>query len=151
MKAYDSLSTFSDVEEALKALAKGQDITPVIFSNGTLQMVTTSVKESPDLGPLASVFQQLVVVEAVKTFKPAPTVYEYLAEQVGKTKSEMGDIWLVTANPFDVVGAVSCGLKAAWVDRPGKGWQDNMCPDVRPTIMVQDIRQVVDAVLGHSR
>ena len=32
---------------------------------------------------------------------------------------EMGEIWLVTSNPFDVVGARAAGMKAAWVDREG--------------------------------
>jgi 2-haloacid dehalogenase len=35
-------------------------------------------------------------------------------------------IWLVSGNPFDVVGARSVGMRAAWVDRGGRGWCDGL-------------------------
>lgn len=113
MKAYDSLSTFPDVNPALEKLAQTPGITAVVFSNGTHAMVSQSVNHSPDLSPHAHVFKQIVVIEEVKKFKPAPEVYEYLAKKVGRGRTEMGDIWLVSGNPFDVVGAKAMGMKAA--------------------------------------
>ena len=153
MKAYDSLSTFPDVTPALQALAKESGITPVVFSNGTQTMVTNSVNSSPDLGPHASVFKDIVTVEEVKRLKPAPAVYYHLAEQVGKakTKDAMGDMWLVSGNPFDIVGARSVGMQAAWVDRAGNGWVDQLVPEPvgKPTVVVKNLEQVVDAVKQH--
>ena len=155
MKAYDSLSTFPDVTPTLQALAKESGVTAVVFSNGTQTMVTNSVKSSPDLGPHASVFKDIVTVEEVKRFKPAPAVYYHLAEKVGKskTKEAMGEMWLVSGNPFDVVGARSTGLQAAWVDRAGNGWVDQLIqePTGKPTVIVKDLEQVVDAVKQHLR
>ena len=153
MKAYDSLSTFPDVTPALQALAKESGVTAVVFSNGTQTMVTNSVKSSPDLGPYASVFKDIVTVEEVKRFKPAPAVYYHLAEKVGKsmTKEAMGEMWLVSGNPFDVVGARSVGMQAAWVNRAGNGWVDQLVqePTGKPTVIVKDLEQVVDAVKQH--
>ncbi|KAK0516890.1 hypothetical protein JMJ35_000045 [Cladonia borealis] len=153
MKAYDSLSTFPDVTPALQALAKESSVTAVVFSNGTQTMVTNSVKSSPDLGPHASVFKDIVTVEEVKRLKPAPAVYYHLAEKVGKskTKDAMGEMWLVSGNPFDVVGARSVGMQAAWVDRAGNGWVDQLVqePSGKPTVVVRDLEQVVDAVKRH--
>ena len=151
MKAYDFLSTFPDVPPALQALAKESGITAVVFSNGTQTMVTNSVKSSPDLGPHASVFKGIVTVEEVKRFKPAPAVYHHLAERMGKTKEAMGEMWLVSGNPFDVVGARSVGMQAAWVDRAGNGWVDQLIqePTGKPTVIVKDLEQVVDAVKQH--
>ncbi len=153
MKAYDSLSTFPDVTPALQALAKESGITAVVFSNGTQTMVTNSVKSSPDLGPHASVFKDIVTVQDVKRFKPDPAVYYYLAEKMGKskTKEAMGEMWLVSGNPFDVVGARSVGMQAAWVDRAGNGWVDQLIqePTGKPTVIVKDLEQVVDAVKQH--
>ena len=153
MKAYDSLSTFPDVTPALRALAKESGITAVVFSNGTQTMVTNSVNSSPDLGPHASVFKDIVTVEEVKRFKPAPAVYYHLAEKVGKakTKEAMGEMWLVSGNPFDIVGAQSIGMQAAWVDRAGNGWVDqlNSDPIGKPTVIVKDLEEVVDAVKKH--
>ena len=150
MKAYDSLSTFPDVTPALRALAKESGITPVVFSNGTHTMVTNSVNSSPDLGPHASVFKDIVTVEEVKRFKPAPAVYYHLAEKVGKakTKEAMSEMWLVSGNPFDIVGARSVGMQAAWVDRAGNGWVDQLVPELvgKPTVVVKNLEQVVDVV-----
>ena len=153
MKAYDSLSTFPDVTPALHALEKESGITAVVFSNGTQTMVTNSVKSSPDLGPHVSVFKDIVTVEEVQRFKPAPAVYYHLAEKVGKSKSKeaMGEMWLVSGNPFDVVGARSVGMQAAWVDRAGNGWVDQLIqePTGKPTVIVKDLEQVADAVKQH--
>ena len=153
MKAYDSLSTFPDVTPALQALVKESGVTAVVFSNGTQTMVTNSVKSSPDLSPHASVFKGIVTVEEVKRFKPAPAVYYHLAEKVGKskTKEAMGEMWLVSGNPFDVVGARAVGMQAAWVDRAGNGWVDQLVqePAGKPTVIVKDLEQVVDAVKRH--
>ena len=153
MKAYDSLSTFPDVTPALQALSKEPGVTAVVFSNGTQTMVTNSVKSSPDLGPHASVFNDIVTVEEVKRFKPAPAVYYHLAEKVGKskTKEAMGEMWLVSGNPFDIVGARSVGMQAAWIDRAGNGWVDQLIqePTGKPTVIVKDLEQVVDALKQH--
>ncbi|KAL8768666.1 MAG: hypothetical protein Q9203_005684, partial [Teloschistes exilis] len=82
MSAYDSLSTFPDVTPALESLAKTPSIIPVVFSNGTQQMVGNSVHHSPDLSPYASVFSDIITVEEVKKFKPHPDVYHHLAKKV---------------------------------------------------------------------
>ena len=150
MKAYDSLSTFPDVSPALEAIAQESGITAVVFSNGTQSMVTNSVKSSPDLGPHASVFKDIVTVQDVECFKPDPAVYHYLAERMGKArmKEAMGEMWLVSGNPFDVVGARAVGMQAAWVDRAGNGWTDGLIQgDVgRPMIIVKGLGEPVEGV-----
>ncbi|CAD6575208.1 MAG: hypothetical protein ASARMPRED_007130 [Alectoria sarmentosa] len=154
MKAYDSLSTFPDVSPALKALADEPAITAVVFSNGTNSMVTNSVKSSPDLGPHADVFREIVTVEEVMCFKPDPKVYYHLAEKMGKGKSKqaMGEMWLVSGNPFDVVGARAVGMQAAWVDRGGAGWTDGLVGGEtgKPTVVVKGLGEVVEAVKKHG-
>ena len=153
MKAYDSLSTFPDVTPALDALSKYSNVTGVVFSNGTDNMVHNSVKYSPDLAPHASVFSQLVTVEEVRKFKPSPEVYYHLAEKVGKGKSkeEMSEMWLVSGNPFDVVGSRASGMQAVWLDRGGKGWTDELVGEEkgRPTLIAHDLREVIDVILDH--
>ena len=54
----------------------------------------------------------VVSVDEVQTYKPAPSVYRHLAVRMG---TEMKDTWLVSSNPFDVIGAKSAGLRTAWV------------------------------------
>jgi 2-haloacid dehalogenase len=151
MGAYDSLSTFPDVKPALDALAKEQGITSVVFSQGTYAMVSASVNKSPDLSPHASVFKDIVVVEEVHKFKPAPEVYHHLARKLGKSREEYGSVWLVSGNPFDIVGARAMGMNAAWCDRQGNGWVDCLGePGLRPTVIVKGLGEVVEKVRAHK-
>jgi 2-haloacid dehalogenase len=147
MKSYDSLSTFPDVAGCLKAVSQDSGITAVVFSNGTYAMVSSSVKNSPDLAPQSVVFKDIVVVEDVKRFKPDPEVYRYLCKKVGKEGKE-NEVWLVSGNPFDVVGARSVGLNVAWVDRAGNGWVDSCVEGEkgRPSVIVSSLEEVVSAV-----
>ena len=152
MKAYDSLSTFPDVQPMLEKLKETKDIKRVIFSNGTHEMVSSSVKNPPDLSPYADMFDEIVSCEATRKFKPAPETYHHLAEKVGKdvdNKEQMGEVWLVSGNPFDVVGGRAVGMNAIWVDRAGNGWQDAMAPGQwnEPTEIVKSLDQVVDVVM----
>lgn len=152
MKAYDSLGTFPDVPPALKALSNDPSIDAYVFSNGTNDMVSSSVNQSPSLSSHASVFKGLVTIEEVKAFKPDPRVYQYLAEKVGK-QGDMGNIWLVSGNPFDVVGARAAGMQAAWVDRAGGhhgkgGWNDKLgeLASGGPTVIVNGVEEAVSEI-----
>lgn len=148
MLAYDSLSTFPDVAPAISAIKKQPNLHPVVFSNGTHKMVSASVNNSPDLGPHADVFKDIIVVEEVKRFKPDPDVYVHLAQKVGKNEKDMGDMWLISGNPFDIVGARLVGMKACWVDRAGNGWQDLIIEGEkgRPTAIVKSLEEVIEVV-----
>jgi 2-haloacid dehalogenase len=155
MKSYDSLSIFPDVAATLQKLRSTPDIHAVVFSNGTHDMVSTSVTKSPDLKGYQDVFQDIVVVEEVKKFKPAPEVYEYVAIRTGKdpkSKDDMSKIWLVSGNPFDIVGARAVGWNAVWVDRAGKGWVDGLVQGEkgRPTEIVKELDSVVPTIMSHN-
>ncbi|KAF7157289.1 hypothetical protein CNMCM5623_001412 [Aspergillus felis] len=147
LRAYDSLSTFPDVQPTLSQLANRPDITAVVFSNGTQAMVTNSVRDSPDLSPHSAVFKQIITVDEVRQFKPAPAVYAHLAQKMGKSpSSQMADLWLVSGNPFDVIGARSCGMHAIWVDRARRGWMDAAVPDLQPTAVVHDLNDILTVI-----
>ena len=115
-------------------------------------MVRNSVNSSPDLSPHCSVFKDVVTVEEVKCFKPHPNVYYHLAKKVGKSKDSMVEIWLVSGNPFDIVGAREVGMRACWVDRGGTGWTDQLVESDlgRPTVIVRGLGEVIDAVKKHT-
>lgn len=149
MDSYNSLSTFPDVAPALDSLSKSPNLTPVIFSNGTNDMVTTSLKSSPDLGPHADIFKEIVTVEEVKCFKPHPEVYFHLARKMGM-EGKMGGMWLVSGNPFDVVGAKAVGMRTVWVDREGGGWTDGLVQGEkgRPDVIVKGVGEVVEGIEG---
>jgi 2-haloacid dehalogenase len=155
MEAYDSLGTFPDVAPALRSLAADPHIDAYVFSNGTEAMVSASVHKSPSLSPHASVFKGLVTVDEIRVFKPDAKGYQHLATRVGKStsKEDMASLWLVSGNPFDVVGARSAGMQAAWVDRAGGhhgrgGWTDKLgdLASGGPTVIVKGVDEAVNAV-----
>ncbi|PQE20617.1 haloacid dehalogenase type II protein [Rutstroemia sp. NJR-2017a BBW] len=160
MKAYDNLGTFPDVEAGLKEIADDPSIEAYIFSNGTDAMVGSSVNKSPSLSKHASVFKGLVTVEDIKVYKPAPLVYQHLAKKVGKStrKDDMATIWLVSGNPFDIVGARASGLQAAWIDRAGGhhgngGWTDRLgeLASGGPTVIVKGVEDAVHDIQNWSK
>ena len=106
---YRSLPAFSDAAPALQDLAaRGQQL--VAFSNGTEKAVRILLDHARLLGH----FQAVISVDDVPSFKPDPAVYAYLAERTGQPGSA---IWMISSNPFDVIGAKSYGLRSAWVRR----------------------------------
>jgi len=152
MRAYDSLSAFPDVEKTMQRLEASPHIKAIVFSNGTHSMVSSSVNNSPGLSEHAENFAEIVTVDDVRKFKPAPEAYHHLAKKMGKDpkdENEMSEIWLVSGNPFDIVGARAVGMSAIWVDRAGTGWQDSLLEGEkgRPTEVVKSLDMVVPAVL----
>ncbi|XHG05368.1 hypothetical protein AWENTII_008597 [Aspergillus wentii] len=142
MTAYDSMCTFDDVNPALSQLASTPAITPVIFSNGSTSMVSGTVFCSKELSPHSAFFQDIITVEDVKQYKPAPAVYKHLADKVGKDSSQWREICVVTTNTFEVIGARNVGMNAIWVDRRGTGWIDRTVPDIEPTETINSLNQL---------
>ncbi|KAM0717578.1 hypothetical protein Q7P37_007430 [Cladosporium fusiforme] len=152
LKSYDSLSIFPDVSRLCGKLRTTPDIHAVVFSNGTQEMVTNSVTRSADLKDQADVFRDIVTVEEVQKYKPAREVYTHLAKKVG-LENDLDKIWLVSGNPFDIVGARTAGLNAIWVNRRDqRGWEDGLMEGEkgRPTEVVTKLDEVVPAVLSYA-
>ncbi|KAI0121686.1 HAD-like domain-containing protein [Xylariales sp. AK1849] len=148
MKAYDALHVFPEVPAVLKLLQEKSDsVDAYIFSNGTVEMVGNSVKSSPDLGPHKDLFKALVTVDKLLVYKPDMKVYEHLVREVGK-EGHKSDVWVVSANPFDIVGTKVAGLKAAFIDRPGKGWIDRLDEMHVPSIIANGVEDAVKSILG---
>ena len=86
-------------------------------------------------------------MESVKRYKPHAEVYRHLVREMGKEGKER-EVWLVSGNPFDVVGAKAVGLRTVWVNRDGKGWEDGLVEGERgrPDIVVGGLDEVVEKV-----
>ena len=106
---YRSLPAFPDAASALAELeARGYNL--VAFSNGTENAVRGLLNQAG----LLDRFQAVISVDDVQSFKPDPAVYAHLAQRV---RLPSASIWLISSNPFDVIGANSYGLRSAWVRR----------------------------------
>lgn len=148
---YNYLTLFPDAKPALSRIDSDASIHAVLFSNGTESMATQAVMNCKDLHPVATtVFKDLATADQVERFKPTRNSYMHLVERVGKDHSQMGEVWLISSNPFDIVGARNVGMNAIWVDRAGKGWQDACVPELQPTAIVHSLEQIMDEMKGHK-
>ena len=109
LDAYASLPPFPEAVAALVDL-RVVGIPLVAFSNGTDAAVRTVLAHAGVL-PL---LDDVISVDAVRAFKPAPAVYRHLATTRGCAPS---DVMLVSSNGWDVIGALNAGLRAIWIQR----------------------------------
>lgn len=109
IEEYQSLEPFPDVVPGIEAM-KETGRTVVAFSNG----VEGTVRALLGRAGVLPILDGVVSVDEVKSFKPDPEVYRHLTRRLEK---KPGETWIVSSNPFDVVGAKSAGLRAAWVKR----------------------------------
>jgi 2-haloacid dehalogenase len=124
IEQYQGLQPYPDVVSGLQKL-KDAGYQAVAFSNG-VEATLRNLLQRAEILPL---LQGIVSVDDLKTFKPDPRVYFYLAQRLG---CPINRTWLVSSNPFDVIGAKSAGLKAAWIKRKSESAFDpwNMHPDL---------------------
>lgn len=107
--AWTRLPAFADAAPTLDALrARGHRC--LAFSNGTATGLETLLNHAG----LAPHLDDVLSVEAVGTYKPAPAVYDYLVASGGADRDAT---WLVSGNAWDVIGAGTAGLATAWLQR----------------------------------
>ena len=107
MAAYLSLACFPEVKAALARLQG----TPLgILSNGSPRMLQAAVASSG----LEGMLQHVLSVDAVKTYKPSPKVYELGPRAFGLAA---GDMLFVSSNAWDVAGAKAFGYRTCWCNR----------------------------------
>jgi len=136
MNAYKVLPAFDDVEVALKDLQQ-EDHAKYAFSNGSAQAVSTLLKNAS----ISNLFDGVVSVEKTKMFKPNPVVYQYFNDS---TSSQKENSWLISGNPFDVMGAVSYGMKGIWVKRSANVVFDPW--GIEPTATISDLRELKEVL-----
>lgn len=108
-EAWGHLPAFADSAAGLAQLqALGVEL--YAFSNGSRSAVRALLEQAG----LLNFFHEIVSVEDVRSFKPAPAVYQHL---LTRTKSKAEETWLISSNPFDVLGATHAGLRSAWIKR----------------------------------
>jgi 2-haloacid dehalogenase len=122
-----------DVADALTAL----------HDNGFRLVTLTNSPPNPH-GPsplehagLAHFFEKTFSVEACRAFKPAPTVYRYVCQELGVAPE---DCMMVAAHVWDTIGAQSAGFSGALITRPGNA--PLPIPELpQPTIIANNLRE----------
>ncbi len=114
MDAYLVLKAFPDVMDTLTRL-HGRKL--AILSNGSPAMLNAVVRHAK----LDQLLDAVLSVDALRIFKPHPSVYAYAAERL---QAPAGAIGFVSSNFFDVAGATSFGFRTFWINRTGAAPDD---------------------------
>jgi len=132
LDAYKVLPAFDDVREGLD-LAKKAGFRMFAFSNGSAEAVQALLINAG----IREYFIDVVSVDEIKSFKPNPGVYCHFLRRAGATGA---DAWLISSNPFDVIGAISSGMRAVWVKRSPEALFDPW--GIEPTLTVTSLLQL---------
>ena len=139
LDVYRVLPAFDDVKAGLERL-QAADLRLFAFSNGSADAVETLLSTAG----IRDVFHGVVSVDDLKSFKPNPAVYSHFLRRSGASGSTA---WMISSNPFDVIGAVSAGMKAAWVRRSPEAIFDPW--GIEPTMTVSSISDLAEKIAGY--
>ena len=137
MLEYDVLPAFPDVKEGLNII-KELKCRMFAFSNGKAENVQRLLHNAG----LQHYFDGIVSVDDIKSYKPNPAVYAYFMR---KTVSIASKSWLISSNPFDVIGAISNGMRSVWIRRTPDATFDPW--EIEPTAIVEsiiDLKTILD-------
>ena len=140
MARFAQLPLYADAEQALTE-AQMAGFRMYAFSNGSADAVSRLL----ETGDIREYFDDIISCEELKSYKPNPAVYAYFLRRADATGSEA---WLVSANCFDVLGAVSAGMRGAWVQRSA----DMVCDpwEVAPTITADSLIGLAEMIAAES-
>lgn len=139
LKLYGKLPAFDDTLAGLQQLDP-QQFNCFAFSNGT----EAAVRGLLEHAGIRSFFKDVVSVDDLKTFKPNPATYDYFMQ---RSQGDRARSWLISSNPFDVIGARSSGMRAVWVQRTPEAIFDDW--EVEPDLIVTSLEQIGDRILDY--
>jgi 2-haloacid dehalogenase len=141
LNAYKVLPAFDDVTEGL-ARAKASGFRIFAFSNGSAEAVEALLINAG----IRDFFLGVVSVDEVKSFKPNPGVYSHFLKRAGASGE---NAWLISSNPFDVIGAISAGMRAAWIKRSADALFDPW--GIEPTLTVNSLVNLAEQIILESK
>ena len=134
MKVYMGLQPYDDAVEGLRSLGNRYKL--VALSNGEQWYLEKLLGNNVPVE-----FDAIISVDQVGLFKPAPGIYR---KAVQRLECEPGEIMMVAAHAFDILGAQACGFKAAYVNRYRLPTEDS---EYQPEIVVDDFVELAERLL----
>lgn len=130
------LPAHPEVPEALSRL-RSAGFPLATLTNSSPEMARAQLEHAGIL----ELFDQVLSVEEVRRYKPAPEPYHMAAHRLGVDPS---DVRMVAAHDWDVWGAMQAGCAAAYVARTAVPFMLGRPPDITGP----DLSAVADAILG---
>ncbi|WP_220718305.1 haloacid dehalogenase type II [Agarivorans litoreus] len=137
LSTFTSLPAHSDIKPALTILRKA-GFKLAAFSNSSSELLKSQLSHS---GLLAH-FDDVISVESANTFKPSITAYNYAVERLALPPN---NIRLVATHDWDTHGALSAGLKAAYINRLNVPYNPHYVkPDIAAGNMHDITKQIIE-------
>ena len=133
---YRELPAYEEAAESLHQLQEA-GCRNYAFSNGEPDDLAHLLAHAS----LDAALDGIVSVHDVQSFKPDPAVYRHFLKETGATNKET---WLVSGNPFDVIGAHMAGWRTAWVKRDPTAVFDPW--KIEPDAIVSDMSELAGLV-----
>jgi 2-haloacid dehalogenase len=131
-----SLPPHPDVAPGLRLLREAGFVTATL-SNNPLPTVRAQMEQAG----LTSILDDVMSVEQAGTLKPAPEVYRFALARLALPPAAT---WMVAAHGWDIAGAMRCGMRGAFVARPGQ----RPDPFVAPTIVASDLLDAASQIIA---
>ncbi len=130
---FENLQPFADARIGLRRL--GERYRLVALSNGNQRLIDRLTANNIDVR-----FDGCLSVERVGRFKPHPSVYRMAAAELA---CDPGEIMMVAAHSFDILGARACGFRGAFVNRYRLPYEESK---LQPDLTVDDFVQLAAAL-----
>lgn len=112
LDAYRRLDAYPEVIDVLAALKRGGAST-AILSNGSPAMLEMAV----DAARIGELLDDVLSVDALATYKPAPAVYELVTTRFRVFADAVS---FQSSNRWDIAGASAFGFRTVWINRTGE-------------------------------
>jgi len=128
----ERLKPFPEVIVALGRLAEKYQL--VILSNGDVDMLETAKSH------IGFPFDHVISVQAAGNFKPHRSTYTKAGEITGLAPENM---LFVANHAFDCIGAKSCGIRTAFIDRRKRPFGHT---PHQPDLVIADFKELADVL-----
>jgi 2-haloacid dehalogenase len=112
MQQYLAPPCFPDAITTLHKL-KSAGLRTAILSNGSMSMLAGAVNANS----MRSHLDAVLSVDAVKVFKPHPSVYKLAVDRLGVPAERIA---FQSSNAWDAYAAAQYGMRVAWINRSGQ-------------------------------
>lgn len=109
LSLYRTLSAYDDAERILGHFGR-QAIPRAILSNGNHEMLSPAITAAS----LSDHLEDVLSVDDIGIYKPAPQVYELVCRRFDITADE---VLFFSANGWDIAGAHAFGFNTIWINR----------------------------------
>lgn len=136
---FAALQAYPDVADGLAQLRSAGWQT-VALTNSAPAAVESQLANA-GLTPL---FDHILSVEAVRSYKPSAAPYQHVADLV---KAPPSDLVMVACHDWDLAGARAVGYQTAYVQRPGMSYAGAF---PAPEHSVRDFVQLADSLISRT-